>query len=109
MRVLVTGGAGYIGSVIVEELVGAGHTPVIYDSLVKGHTSALLPGVLVVRGDVRDTGRLVQVLREQQIEAVIHMAALIEVGLSVTNPDRFFENNVAGSMSVLRAMLDTGI
>ncbi|MGO8948412.1 MAG: UDP-glucose 4-epimerase GalE [Ktedonobacterales bacterium] len=109
MRVLVTGGAGYIGSVIVEELAKVGHTPVVYDSLVKGHVGALEPDVPLVTGDVRDSDRLRTTLREYQIEAVIHMAALIEVGFSVTNPDRFFENNVGGSMSVLRAMIDTGV
>ncbi|PWT71186.1 MAG: UDP-glucose 4-epimerase GalE [Chloroflexi bacterium] len=109
MQVLVTGGAGFIGSVIVEELARAGHTPVVYDSLVKGHVSALQPDVPMVNGDMRDTDRLKAALRSYEIEAVIHMAGLIEVGLSVTNPDRFFENNVGGSMSVLRAILDTGV
>jgi len=109
MQVLVTGGAGFIGSVIVEELARAGHTPVVYDSLVKGHVSALQPDVPMVNGDMRDTDRLKAALRSYEIEAIIHMAGLIEVGLSVTNPDRFFENNVGGSMSVLRAILDTGV
>ena len=109
MRVLVTGGAGYIGSVIVEELLQQGHEAVIYDSLAKGHRSALEPGVPLIEGDVRDTERVRVALADHRIEAVIHMAALIEVGLSVTDPDRFFENNVGGSMSVLRAMIDTGV
>ena len=109
MQVLVTGGAGYIGSVIVEELAKAGHRPVVYDSLAKGHRGALGPGVSLISGDVRDTDRLTETLRNYQIEAVIHMAALIEVSLSMTNPDRFFENNVGGSMSVLRAMIDAGV
>lgn len=109
MRVLVTGGAGYIGSVIVEELGAAGHTPVVYDSLVKGHASALAPDVVLVRGALADTALLQRTLTEHQIDAVIHMAALIEVSYSVTHPDRFFENNVAGTMSVLRAMIDSGV
>src|SRR5215469_12681063 len=109
MQVLVTGGAGYIGSVIVEQLAGAGHVPVVYDSLAKGHKSALDPGVPLISGDVRDTERLAAALREYHIEAVIHMAALIEVSLSQANPDRFFENNVGGSTSVLRAMIETGV
>lgn len=109
MRVLVTGGAGYIGSVIVEELVAAGHAPVVYDSLAKGHTAALLPGVTFVEGDVRDMGRLVQTMREHNIEAVIHMAALMEVADSVRRPELYFEVNVGGSISVLRAMIETGV
>lgn len=109
MRVLVTGGAGYIGSVIVEELGRAGHTPIVYDSLVKGHSTALGADVALVQGDVADTERLRRALTDYQIEAVIHMAALIEVNYSVTNPDRFFENNVGGTMSVLRALIDTGV
>jgi UDP-glucose 4-epimerase len=109
MQVLVTGGAGYIGSVIVEELAKSGHTPIVYDSLVKGHTAALPADIPLVQGDVADTERLRRALTDYQIEAVIHMAALIEVNYSVTNPDRFFENNVGGTMSVLRAMIDTGV
>jgi UDP-glucose 4-epimerase len=109
MRVLVTGGAGYIGSVIVEELLQEGHEAVVYDSLAKGHRSALEPRVPLIQGDVRDAERLRAALAERRVEAVIHMAALIEVGFSVTDPDRFFENNVGGSMSVLRAMIDTGV
>ncbi|HEX8033531.1 MAG TPA: UDP-glucose 4-epimerase GalE [Ktedonobacterales bacterium] len=109
MQVLVTGGAGYIGSVIVEELAKSGHTPIVYDSLVKGHPAALPADIPLVQGDVADTERLRRALTDYQIEAVIHMAALIEVNYSVTNPDRFFENNVGGTMSVLRAMIDTGV
>ena len=109
MRVLITGGAGYIGSVIVEELQTVGHTPIVYDSFVKGHTGALAPSVTCIEGDIADTAHLSRVMREHQIEAVIHMAALIEVGLSVTHPERFFENNVGGSSSVVQAMLQNGV
>ena len=109
MRVLVTGGAGYIGSVIVEELARAGHVPIAYDNFVKGHPTALAADITLVRGDVRDTALLARTMTEQGVEAVIHMAALIEVGLSVTEPERFFEINVGGSLSVVRAMLDAGV
>jgi UDP-glucose 4-epimerase len=109
MRVLVTGGAGYIGSVIVEELVAAGHQPVVYDSLARGHTGAVIAGVPLVRADVNDTPTLLATLRDHQIEAVIHMAALIEVAESVAHPEQFFANNVGGSISVLRAMVESGV
>ncbi|HEX8728185.1 MAG TPA: UDP-glucose 4-epimerase GalE [Ktedonobacterales bacterium] len=109
MRTLVTGGAGYIGSVIVEELQRAGHIPVVYDSFEKGHRAALPEGIAVVEGDIRDTALLTRTLAEQRIEAVIHMVGLIEVGLSATNPAAFFETNVGGSMSVVRAMIETDV
>jgi UDP-glucose-4-epimerase GalE len=109
MRVLVTGGAGYIGSVIVEELLQDGHQPVVYDSFVTGHVGALDPAVPCVRGDIRETERLRATLAEQGIEAVIHMAGLALVEESVRAPERYFENNVAGSISVFRAMLDAGV
>ena len=109
MRVLVTGGAGYIGSVIVEELVTAGHEPVVYDSFVRGRRAAVIDGVPVVEGDVSDTGSVAGALREYRAEAVIHMAALIEVAESVANPERFFANNVGGSTSVMNAMVETGV
>ena len=107
VRTLVTGGAGYIGSVIVEELLREGHTPVVFDSFVKGHRAAVPAGVAVVEGDIGDTALLIQTLRREQIEAVIHMVGLIEVGLSATNPAAFFETNLGGSMSVVRAMIET--
>lgn len=104
MKVLVTGGAGYIGSVTTEELLAAGHEPVIYDSFIKGHAAAIPDGVAVVRGDVRDTALLTRTLRDERIEAVMHLAGLIEVSLSVTNPEQFFAANVGGSASLCEAM-----
>lgn len=109
MRILVTGGAGYIGSVIVERLLEDGHTPVVYDSFAKGHQGAVPAGVRVIDGDIRDTALLTETMRREGIEAVIHMVGLIEVGLSATNPTAFFEVNVGGSLSVLRAMIETGV
>jgi UDP-glucose 4-epimerase len=109
MQVLVTGGAGYIGSVIVEELVGAGHTPVVFDTLVTGHVSAVLPDIPLVQGDIRDVERVRQALLEYGIEAVIHLAALTEVEQSVRHPEAYFDVNVGGSISVLRAMIDVGV
>lgn len=109
MKVLVTGGAGYIGSVITEELLSAGHEPVAYDALLNGHAAAIPPGVPVVRGDVRDTALLARTLRDERIEAVIHMAALIEAGFSVKFPEQFFATNVGGAASVCEAMCAVGV
>lgn len=109
MKVLVTGGAGYIGSVITEELLSAGHEPVIYDALLNGHVTAIPSGVPVVRGDVRDTALLARTLRDERIEAVIHMAALIEAGFSVKVPEQFFATNVGGLASVCEAMCAVGV
>ena len=109
MRTLVTGGAGFIGSVIVEELLREGHTPIVFDSFAKGHHAGLPAGVAVVQGQISDTALLSETMRREQVEAVIHMVGLIEVGLSATNPAAFFEVNVGGSMSVLRAMIETNV
>jgi UDP-glucose 4-epimerase len=109
MRVLVIGGAGYIGSVIVEELIHAGHQAIVYDSLVRGHIDAIHPEAQFVLGDIHNRVLLTQTMRERQVEAVIHMAAFIEVAESVAHPETFFYNNVAGSVEVLEAMVETGV
>ena len=109
MKVLVTGGAGYIGSAITEGLLSAGHEPVIYDLLLNGHAAAIPPDVPLVRGDVRDTALLARVLRDERIEAIIHMAALIEAGFSVKIPEQFFATNVGGLTSVCEAMCAVGV
>ncbi len=109
MRILVTGGAGYIGSVIVEELIRLGHETTVYDSLARGHAGAIHPAATLVRGTVGERELLAATLREREIEAIIHMAAFIEVGESIQHPEIFFQNNVVGSLEVLRAMVDTGV
>jgi UDP-glucose 4-epimerase len=109
MRVLVTGGAGYIGSVVVEELIGDGHQVVVYDNLYKGHRSAVSPGAELVEADLLDTDRVRQTLREAGIEAVIHMAADSLVGESVQNPAKYYRSNVVAGLSLLDAMRDTGV
>jgi UDP-glucose 4-epimerase len=109
MRVLVTGGAGYIGSVIVEALIHSGHQTVVYDSLERGHRGAVHPQAIFVSGMVQDRALLAQTLRDHGIEAIIHMAAYIEVGESVARPEAFFQNNVVGSLEVVRAMLDADV
>jgi UDP-glucose 4-epimerase len=109
MRILVTGGAGYIGSVIVEELVTAGHHVVVYDSLVKGHLEAIHPEATFVRAPLAEREHLTRTLNEHQIEAVIHMAAFSLVGESVAHPELYFENNVSGSLGVVGSMLQAGV
>ena len=106
-RVLVTGGAGYIGSHTVRALAEAGHQVTIYDSLEKGHAAAVTDFPLV-QGDLADEARLEQTLRDVDAEAVVHFAAYINVGESVADPGRYFANNTAGTLSLLRTMARTG-
>ncbi len=106
--VLVTGGAGYIGSHACKALKAAGHLPVTYDNLGNGWREAVQFGPLE-EGDLLDTDRLVDVMRKHKPDAVMHFAALIEVGVSVREPDAFWKNNVAGSISLLDAMVKAGV
>jgi UDP-arabinose 4-epimerase len=108
MNVLVTGGAGYIGSHACKSLAQAGYTPVSFDSLIYGHRSAARWGPLEV-GDVADRGRLDEVLERYRPAAVMHFAAYAYVGESVENPGKYYRNNVAGSLTLLEAMRDHGI
>ena len=109
MQVLVTGGAGYIGSVIVEELLAASHSVVVYDSLVKGHLDAVHPEATFVHAQLAERDHLRQTLEAHQIEAVIHMAASSLVPESVAHPERYFDNNVSGTLAVVQAMIDAGV
>jgi len=109
MRVLVTGGAGYVGSVSVERLVRAGHHAVVLDSLVTGHRDAVIPGVRFVRGTLLDRDALERLLRDEGIEAVLHCAARSLVGQSVAEPALYYAENVAGGIGLLDAMVATGV
>ena len=106
MRVLVTGGAGYIGSVVCEELVRDGHDVIVYDNLRKGHSGAVVEGARLVQGDLTDGNTLRGTLRKHKIQAVIHMAADSLVGESVLNPAKYYWNNVVAGLSLLDAMKD---
>jgi UDP-glucose 4-epimerase len=109
MPILVSGGAGYIGSVTVELLRARGSEVVVLDDLRRGHRAALDPSVPVYQGQVEDAALVARIAREHSIEAAIHFAALIEAGESVKDPGRYFENNSAQTMRFLRALLDNGI
>ncbi len=109
MRVLVTGGAGYIGSVVSEELVNDDHYVVVYDNLVKGHQQAVVSGADFVNGDLLDADRLRQTLKDNRIEAVIHMAAYSLVGESVEKPAKYYHNNVVAGLVLLDAMRESGV
>lgn len=107
-KVLVTGGAGYIGSHTCKALAEAGFSPVVYDNLSFGHKEAVLWGDLEI-GDIKDTDRLQEVIVKHNPIAVLHFAAFINVGESVKNPGKYYDNNVAGSLSLLRAMEAEGM
>lgn len=102
-RVLVTGGAGYIGSHTAKALAASGHLPVVFDDLSNGHSEAVRWGPLVV-GDVRDTAAVAACMREHSIDSVVHSAGLIEVSNSMAEPELFWDVNLNGVASVLRAM-----
>ena len=109
MNVLVVGGAGYIGSHCVRQLIAAGHRPVVLDNLVYGHRGALAPNVPFHQGDLGDEAFVGRVLREEKIDVVMHFAAYCYVGESVTDPLKYYFNNVVATLHLLRAMLDAGV
>jgi UDP-glucose-4-epimerase GalE len=110
VSVLVAGGAGYIGSHAVKALRAAGHDVVIYDDLSAGHrTAATRAGAPLEVGDVRDTDRVISVMKAHGVDAVMHFAARLSVGESVTDPAGYYDTNVTGALSVLRAMAGAGV
>jgi UDP-glucose-4-epimerase GalE len=107
-NILVTGGAGYIGSHTAKALAASGHCPVVLDNLSKGHKSAVRWGPLV-EADLADRPALDQVMREYRIEGVIHFAAHAYVGESMATPNEYFRNNVSNTLNLLDAMLAAGV
>ncbi|MFP5386217.1 MAG: UDP-glucose 4-epimerase GalE [Bacteriovoracia bacterium] len=109
MRVLVTGGAGYIGSHAVRELINSGHQVTVLDNLHKGHEEAIDPRATFICGSTGNLELLIRRLQGMQIEAVMHFATDIEVGESVTDPYKYYLNNFTNSLNLIQAMTKLGI
>jgi UDP-glucose-4-epimerase GalE len=108
-RVLVTGGAGYIGSHAVRALLDAGHAVVVVDDLSAGHREALPPNVPLIAAPLHDRATVVSALREHRVQAVMHFAAWLAVGESVRDPLGYYHNNVVGSLELLAAMTEADV
>ncbi len=104
MNILLTGGAGYVGSHVLRALLAAGHTAVVFDDLSNGHAAAVR-GAELVRGDILDPRALDGVFRARRFDAVMHFCGLIEAGESVARPDRYYRVNVVGGLNLLDAMV----
>src|SRR6516165_5360570 len=109
MNVLVTGGAGYIGSICAEQLIEAGHTVTVYDDLSEGHRSAVDARAHFVLGRPEQEGNILRAVREAKPEAILHFAASALVGESMTNPGKYFHNNVVNGLKLLDASVAVGV
>lgn len=110
MKVLVTGGAGYIGSHTVRQLVKAGVEVTVLDSMVYGHSSAIVDeNVKLIKGDIGDYPLIYSIFKNGRFDAVVHFAAFINVGESVTDPLKYYDNNTAKPLALLRAMYEFGV
>jgi|Deesub1362B_J571_1020462.scaffolds.fasta_scaffold03566_5 UDP-glucose 4-epimerase len=109
MRILVTGGAGYIGSIVVEELVKAGEIVIVYDNLSQGHRAAVHPEAIFIEGDLADKGKLEAAFREHGIEAVMHFASNTLVGESMREPFKYIGENVINGINLLQATVKSGV
>jgi len=107
--VLVTGGAGYIGSHAVKALLARGERVVVFDNFVAGHREAVTRATAVVEGDIHDTKAVKEALVTHKLDAVMHFAAWLSVNESVGNPAGYYHNNVVGTLAVLQAMVDAGV
>ena len=109
MKILVAGGAGYIGSCCTEYLLDEGHEVVVFDSLVKGHRQAVDGRAVLIEGDLADAGAIAAALAVHRPEGIIHFAAFIEVGESMQDPGRYFRNNIACGLNLLEAAVKHGV
>jgi UDP-glucose 4-epimerase len=109
MKILVTGGAGYIGSICVEEMLNRGHEVAVLDNLTEGHRSAVDPRALFYEADLADRVAVGLAMKEFAPDAVMHFAANALVGESMTNPSKYFRNNVSNGVNLLDAMVENGV
>jgi len=108
MKILVTGGAGYIGSICVEQLLNQGHEVTVFDNLTEGHRKAVDPRATLITGDLQVRSDIESALEKVRPEAVMHFAANALVGESMVNPSKYFRNNVYGGINLLDAMIASG-
>jgi UDP-glucose 4-epimerase len=108
MKILITGGAGYVGSACLRHIAKHGHEVIAYDNLVEGHWKAVDGQPLIV-GDIADTEKLTQILGDEKVDAVMHFAAATNVGESVENPEYHYRNNIGGTLGLLNAMRAAGV
>ncbi len=109
MKILVTGGAGYIGSATAEALLNAGHSVTVYDSLVTGHRAAVPERAQFIHADLGDSHALAEAMKNGGFDAVMHFAAFIEAGESMKDPGKFFRNNFANSLQLMETAVKTGV
>ena len=109
MNILVTGGAGYIGSATAEALLKAGHSVTVYDSLVTGHRAAVPDDAAFVQADLSDSHTLVETLIRENFDAIMHFAAFIEAGDSMKDPGRFYQNNFTNALSLMETAVRAGV
>jgi UDP-glucose 4-epimerase len=109
MKIFVTGGAGYIGSICVEQLLAAGHQVTVFDNLSEGHRLAVDPGATLSVGDLQNREEIESAIREAKPDAVMHFAANALVGESMENPSKYFRNNVSAGINLLDAMVSNGV
>ncbi|RTZ62857.1 MAG: UDP-glucose 4-epimerase GalE, partial [Verrucomicrobia bacterium] len=109
MDVFVAGGAGYIGSICVEELLNAGHEVTVFDNLSEGHRVAVDERAQFIEGCLSDRGTILNAVASSRAEAVMHFAAFAQVGESMTDPSKYFRNNVANGINLLDAAVEAGV
>lgn len=109
MKIFVTGGAGYVGSVVADLLIRNGHSVTVFDNLERGHAGAVHSAATLVVGDLRDKAAVVKAVADNSPDAIVHFAAYAYVGESMDEPLKYFENNVSGSINLLLAAVNAGV